>query len=358
MKILTKLVCSFLLSLLLLPMITVASTLFTVDDAGNVGIGTASPQYKLDVLGTMHSRLVNLDASSTPSSINLSSGNVQSFVLNSNPTLSFTNPQAGAEYKLIIKQDATGGRTITWPATVKWPSGNPPTLTTTANGVDTVDFVFDGVNYLGSYSLDYQLPVPPIAFDAATNCGGNASCSVTTSGSNRALIAYVLGDTSDNQPTCTYNGTSMTAIDKVQIPSDRWSYSLLLIAPTSGSHTLSCSGPSYIRISSVSYTGVKQTSQPDNYGHNTTSSGSSVSGSYTVNNNHSMIVQGTFAAGGSASSATTDSVAMTERGTTNTGVSIFDTDTNPASASSHTVAWTNSSSSNLSQLIISLIRAD
>ena len=31
---------------------------------------------------------------------------------------------------LILVQDGTGSRTATWPATVKWPSGTAPTLST------------------------------------------------------------------------------------------------------------------------------------------------------------------------------------------------------------------------------------
>jgi hypothetical protein len=54
-------------------------------------------------------------------------------------SLSFSNvPAAGRVYNmtLVLKQDATGSRTITWPAAVKWASGTAPTLTTTAGKFD------------------------------------------------------------------------------------------------------------------------------------------------------------------------------------------------------------------------------
>lgn len=61
--------------------------------------------------------------------------------LTGNCTFTFTNPPStSGGFTLILKQDATGGRTVTWPASVKWPYGAAPTLTGTANSVDA--FVF------------------------------------------------------------------------------------------------------------------------------------------------------------------------------------------------------------------------
>ena len=42
--------------------------------------------------------------------------------------------------ELVLTQDATGGRTATWPGSVRW-SGGAPTLTTTANAVNRLVFV-------------------------------------------------------------------------------------------------------------------------------------------------------------------------------------------------------------------------
>lgn len=39
---------------------------------------------------------------------------------------------------LTLIQDGTGGWTVTWPASVKWPGGVAPTLTAAANGVDRI----------------------------------------------------------------------------------------------------------------------------------------------------------------------------------------------------------------------------
>lgn len=67
-----------------------------------------------------------------------------------------TNLKDGATYILVVKQDATGSRTITWNAVFKWAGGTAPTLTTTANGVDLISFYSDGTNLYGSAVLDFS----------------------------------------------------------------------------------------------------------------------------------------------------------------------------------------------------------
>jgi hypothetical protein len=60
-----------------------------------------------------------------------------------------TNLVAGA-YILIVKQDATGSRTMTWNAVFKWPGAVAPTLSTAVNAVDVFSFVSDGTNLYGT----------------------------------------------------------------------------------------------------------------------------------------------------------------------------------------------------------------
>ncbi len=65
-----------------------------------------------------------------------------------NVTLSFTAPKrTGALCILVTVQDGTGGRNITWPASVKWPGGSAGTPTSSASAKDTWTFVWDGTNY-------------------------------------------------------------------------------------------------------------------------------------------------------------------------------------------------------------------
>lgn len=55
-----------------------------------------------------------------------------------NRTLTVSNPVAGATYSLGVTQDATGSRTMTWPASFDWGTTGAPTLTTPAAKRDRV----------------------------------------------------------------------------------------------------------------------------------------------------------------------------------------------------------------------------
>lgn len=63
-------------------------------------------------------------------------------------------PVAGkaASLTLRLTQDVTGGRTLTFPASVKWAGGTAPTLTTTAGKANVLNFftLDGGTTYLGA----------------------------------------------------------------------------------------------------------------------------------------------------------------------------------------------------------------
>lgn len=88
---------------------------------------------------------------STAYTIDLAGGTVQILTLTGNCTYTFPTPVAGKSFILIQKQDGTGSRTVTWPASVDWPSATAPTLTATASKADKFVFTaIDGSNWLGS----------------------------------------------------------------------------------------------------------------------------------------------------------------------------------------------------------------
>jgi len=94
--------------------------------------------------------------SGTADTIDWNKGQKHKSTLTGNVTFTFINPADTCNIILRLVQDATGSRTVTWPASVKWPAGTAPTLTTTANSVDVVAFYFDGTNYLGVATLDFS----------------------------------------------------------------------------------------------------------------------------------------------------------------------------------------------------------
>jgi hypothetical protein len=71
-------------------------------------------------------------------------------------TLTFTAPSNPCNLILMILQDNIGNRTITWPATVKWPSGVEVVLSRGADDVDIVSFYYDGSNYYGLSALNFE----------------------------------------------------------------------------------------------------------------------------------------------------------------------------------------------------------
>jgi hypothetical protein len=91
------------------------------------------------------------EASATPApsagalTLDLETGNVFEVTLTGNVTsLTLANPPAAGRAgsaTLILRQDATGGRTLAWPASVRWAGGMPPVVSPAANAVDIYAFM-------------------------------------------------------------------------------------------------------------------------------------------------------------------------------------------------------------------------
>lgn len=92
----------------------------------------------------------NTSTGSTETINDVSSYTINVLTLTANCTLTFPTASAGKSFMLVLKQDATGSRTVTWPGSVKWPGGTAPTLTTTASKTDVISFIcVDGTNWYG-----------------------------------------------------------------------------------------------------------------------------------------------------------------------------------------------------------------
>jgi hypothetical protein len=81
--------------------------------------------------------------------LDLSTGAIHKVTLAGNRTIAFSNPVAGQSFIVLVKQDATGNRTLAWP-TVKWADTSVPILSTTANRVDIFALYYDGTDYYGT----------------------------------------------------------------------------------------------------------------------------------------------------------------------------------------------------------------
>jgi hypothetical protein len=124
---------------------------------GNVGIGTTADKYTLKVNNAItYTSVYDNGNSSTSQTINWNNGTNQKTTLTGNCTFTFTAPDGVARLLFELDQDGTGSRTVTWPASVKWPGGVAPTLTTTASAVDIISCFYNGTNYYCSDSLDFR----------------------------------------------------------------------------------------------------------------------------------------------------------------------------------------------------------
>jgi hypothetical protein len=105
-----------------------------------IGVGSSTPWAAVSVNGgsIVSSEYSNTDAGTITVSFN--NGNQQRVTLGGNRTINFSNYIPGQLLRLVVCQDGTGSRTVTWDASVLWPSATAPTLTTTANKCDVISF--------------------------------------------------------------------------------------------------------------------------------------------------------------------------------------------------------------------------
>lgn len=89
--------------------------------------------------------------------IDWNNGQKQKVTLTATCTFTFTPLAAGvANLLLKLVQDGTGSRDVVWPASVKWRNGVAPNLSNAAGAVDIVSLYFDGTNYYGTSTTNFQ----------------------------------------------------------------------------------------------------------------------------------------------------------------------------------------------------------
>jgi hypothetical protein len=120
------------------PVLRSTPTAMTIGQTGGSNDVNITLYGDLGISGSAQTPSVAVTFSATAMTVNCSLSNVFTTTFTANvttaPTLS--NPSDGQTINWFITQDATGGRTMTWPASFRWAAGSPTTLTTTANAVD------------------------------------------------------------------------------------------------------------------------------------------------------------------------------------------------------------------------------
>lgn len=103
------------------------------------------------------SKQENITDSTSALSIDLLSASSFKIILTANCTFTFTNPSTGGVTTLILKQDTTGSRLVTFPINVKWQGGIAPLLSTNPGKIDLITLYYDDVEdiFLCGYITDY-----------------------------------------------------------------------------------------------------------------------------------------------------------------------------------------------------------
>lgn len=181
----------------------------------------------------------------------------------------------------------------------------------------------------------------PIAFDTATTSsfGTSPSWSHTCTGSNRILIVYVGAAADPVVSGITYNSVAMTKFAETTYPgSGHQGFSAwYLINPASGSNTIAVTSSSDCAGAAESYTGAKQSGQPDSFAVNNNSTGTnSLTTATTVVATDCWLIGGATDNQGTGATAGTGTV---RRAFTAQGMNIGDSG-NAVGTGSQSLNWT------------------
>jgi hypothetical protein len=126
---------------------------------------------------TWSALVANGNSGSSPT-INWNSGQLQSITLNAaTVTPSFTAPPGATTLNLLVSQDTTGGRAVTWPSSVTWIGGSAPTLLNAPSSVTLISFFFDGTTYWGeAVTANSDSYVVNFVIDGGADPTGVADC--------------------------------------------------------------------------------------------------------------------------------------------------------------------------------------
>ena len=113
----------------------------TIDGANFTGHAQTAP-----VAGSSTGGVLTLD---------MTESNVFTSTLTENvATLTLSNPAQGQTVNMLLTQDATGSRLMTWPASFKWPGGTASVLSTNSNAVDLLVITYIGTDWYASMIKD------------------------------------------------------------------------------------------------------------------------------------------------------------------------------------------------------------
>lgn len=139
-----------------MPVVNLVKSIYTVTDVTALGEIASGDTVDIPSGSTLTNPTVTnytetpfTANTSTAITVSLANGTVQILTLTGNATITMPTATSGKSFIIMLKQDGTGGRTVTW-STVKWAGGTAPTVTSTASRMDILSFFADGTNWYGA----------------------------------------------------------------------------------------------------------------------------------------------------------------------------------------------------------------
>ena len=129
--------------------------------ASQTGTGTTFVMSASPVIGgtaqiNSHFGAITTDADGATITFDPSVTDAHLVTLGGNRILALANDVNGQKFLIILLQDGTGGRTVTWWSGIKWAGGIIPVLTTTPSKYDVFSFVrISSGLYLGMSALNF-----------------------------------------------------------------------------------------------------------------------------------------------------------------------------------------------------------
>ena len=137
--------------------------------------------------------LVTVSSSGTTLTTAADQEGVVDVTLTGNCTISFTGvPSTGAwSVRIILRQDGTGSRTVSWPGSTTWLEGSTPSLQTAASAIDVVELqtVDAGSSWIGR---SLRPPPPSSTSVTLTHIQNNGATTQTLSANAATKIAGAL----------------------------------------------------------------------------------------------------------------------------------------------------------------------
>lgn len=138
-----------------LPSASTARTNLGLGDAATKTVGTGANNVpQRDSAGKIPAPTsfgtLTVDADGATVTFNLATSNDHIVTLGGNRTLALSNVTTNQKFIIVLKQDGTGSRTVTWWSGIKWAGGAAPTLSTDINVADMFGFyALGGGEYYG-----------------------------------------------------------------------------------------------------------------------------------------------------------------------------------------------------------------